>query len=141
MTDGFDITELTDFEKRLVKLANDRMPKESKKFLRDEGTKLRKKTFAKAKQKVKKDTGNYFKSIKRGKVYIYKGNDALSIRVYSGAPHAHLIEKGHRQVTKDGKEIGFVPGKRVFEESQIQFASEYYSDAQKFIDDVLNKGL
>lgn len=141
MADGFDITELSEFETKLISLANEKMPKESKKFLRDEGTKLRKKTLSKAKQKVKKDAGNYFKSIKKGKVYIYKGNDALSIRVYSSAPHAHLIEKGHRQVTKDGKEVGLVSGKRIFEESQIQFASEYYSDVQRFIDDVLNKGL
>jgi len=139
MADGFDISEFSAFEKSLMKLANDTMPKESKKFLRDEGAKLKKKTSAKAKQKVKKDTGNYHKSIKRGKVYKYDGD--LSIRVYSSAPHAHLIEEGHRQVTKDGKEVGFVKGKHVFEESEKQFQNEYFSDAQNFIDDVLDKGL
>ena len=141
MADSFDITELTNFEKNLVKLAHETMPKETKKFLREAGTKLRKKTLSKAKQKVKKDTGYYFKSIKRGKVYIYKVNGALSIRVYSSAPHAHLIEDGHRQVTKDGREVGFVQGKHIFEDSEKQFAGEYYNDIQKLIDNVLDKGL
>lgn len=139
MSDIFDISELSDFENDLIKLANDTMPKESKKFLRDEGSKLRKTTLSNAKSKVKKKTGNYFKGIKRGKVYNYDG--ALSIRVYDGSPHAHLLEYGHRQVTEDGKEVGFVQGMHIFEESQKEFQSTYYSDAEQFIDDVLNKGL
>lgn len=139
MSDGFDISELTNFENDLIKLANDTMPKESKKFLRDEGTKLKKVTLSNAKAKVKKKTGNYFKGIKRGKVYNYDG--ALSIRVYDGSPHAHLIEKGHRQVTKNGKEIGWVDGMHIFEESQKEFQNTYYSDSEQFIDNVLDKGL
>ena len=141
MADGFDIRELSKFEKNILKLANDTMPKESKKFLREQGTKLRKETVSRAKQKVKKDTGNYHKSIKRGKVYNYKGNGALAVRVYSSAHHAHLIENGHRQVTPDGKEIGFISGKHVFEESEKTFSNEHFNDTQKFIDNMLEKGL
>lgn len=137
MSDEFDIHELTDFEEDLIKLANDKLPRESKKFLRQEGTKLRKSTLKNAKSKVKKDTGNYFKSIKRGKVYNY--DDSLAIRCYSSAPHAHLIEKGHRQVTKDGVEIGWVDGLNVFEESEKEFESTYYNDIEEFIDEVLEK--
>jgi len=139
MANNFDISEFTAFEKNLLKLANDTMPKESKKFMGKEGTKLRKVTLATAKRKVKKDTGNYFKSIKKGKVYKYNGTWA--IRDYSYAPHAHLIENGHRQVTKDGQEIGFVQGEHVFEEASKQFESQYYDDAQTFIDEVIDKGL
>lgn len=141
-TDGFDVSELSNFEKKLLNMAADfEKGKHAKKFLRTEGTKLRKQTSAKAKGKVKKDTGDYFKSIKRGRVYLYQGNRAWSIRVYSGAPHAHLIEKGHRQVTKDGKEVGFVQGKHVFEDSEKQFTNEYFNDVQNFLDDLLDKGL
>jgi hypothetical protein len=120
-------------------MANDTMPKESKKFLRTEGTKLRKATLSKAKEKVKKKTGRYYKSIKRGKVYNYDG--ALSIRCYSSAPHAHLIEKGHRLVNKDGQEIGWVDGRHVFEETEEEFKGTYYNDCEDFIDEVLDKGL
>lgn len=137
MADDFDIHELTDFEKKLVSLVNDKLPRESKKFLRTSGTKLRKATLSKAKSKVKKDTGNYFKSIKRGKVYNYDGS--LAIRCYSSDPKAHLIEKGHRQVTKDGREVGWVDGKHVFEESEKSFESTYYEDIEKFLDEVLDK--
>ncbi len=139
MDDGFDIKEFTAYEKKLLSLANDKMPKESKKFMKDEGTKLKKKTAAKGKQKVKKKTGSYYKSIKRGKVY--KFNGSLSIRTFSTSPHAHLIEKGHRQVTKDGKETGFIPGKHVFEEASKEFEQQYYDDTQKFIDNMIDKGL
>lgn len=164
MKDGFDIKELTQFEKNLINIAQKQMPKESKQFLRKEGTKLKKKTLSKARAKVNKGDGGYLKSIKRGKTYKYRENGGLAVRVYSSAPHAHLIEYGHRQVlnpfedgkvanlgeryskgVKEGKgigtEIGFVPGRRVFEESAKQFESEYYDDAQKFIESVLGKGL
>lgn len=141
MSVEFDFSELTKFEKNLLDLAENKMPKETKRFLRNEGAKLKRKTLSVAKSKVKENTGNYFKSIKRGKVYKYKGNQALSIRVYSNAPHAHLIEEPHRQVTKDGQEIGFVKGKKVFETAKKGFESKYYSDTKNFLDEVLDKGL
>lgn len=143
MTDGFDFKELTSFEKNLVKLATEKMPRESKKFLRKEGTKLRKLTLSKAKMKLKKKTGNLFKGIKAGKVYTFKGNGGLSVRVYGGSPayHIHLLEYGHRQVTKDGKEVGFVQGKHFFEDAAKEFPNTYYNDLQKFLDETLDKGL
>jgi len=143
MADGFNITELTDFEKKLMKLANDTMPRESKKFLRTQGTSLRKLTLQKAKRKVKKKTGNLYKGIKRGKLYTFKGNGGLSIRVYGGSPahHIHLLEYGHRQITKDGKEVGFIQGNHFFEEAAKEFPNKYYADVQKFLDETLDKGL
>lgn len=139
---GFDLSELTRFEKKLLNTAGDfKKGKHAKNFLRKEGTKLKRRTLAVAKSRLKKKTGNYLEHIKRGKTYVYKGTGAWSIRVYSSAPHAHLIEYGHRQVTKDGREVGFVPGKHVFEDAEKQFEGEYYGDVQTFIDDVLDKGL
>lgn len=146
-SDGFDIHELTDFEQELIKLAVEVMPRESKKFLNKEGTKLKRCTLNIAKEKVKKKTGNYYKSIKKGKVYKY--NDSLAIRCYASnakdsdksAPHAHLIEYGHRLVTKDGREIGWVDGKFVFEESEQEFQGTFFNDCEDFIDEVLDKGL
>ena len=141
MNEIFDYSELSDFEKQLLDLANKKMPKETKKMLRTEGTKLKRKTLKTAKQKVNKVTGKYFKGIKRGKVYIYSKNGALSIRVYNNAPDAHLVEHGHRQVTKDGKEVGFVEGRHVFEDSAKEFKNEYFSDISNFLDNVLDEGL
>lgn len=157
MDDGFDIREFEKFAKNLLDIADKEMPKESKKFLREEGTKLKRKTLAKAKQKVKKNTGKYYESIKRGKVYYYKPTGSNAIRVYSAAPHGHLIEFGHRAVSggklsrgkkkgtgyvvqKDGQEV-FVPGKYVFESAQREFTDDFYKDAETFIDEVVVKGV
>lgn len=137
--DGFDLRELDNFTKKMLELAEEKMPKETKKFLQTEGNKLKKAKTKKAKSLVKKDTGNYLKGIKRGKVYKYEG-DQLSIRVY-GSNHAHLIEYGHRQVTKNGKEVGFVKGKRVFEQAANEFNNEFVSDCEQFVNEMLDKGL
>ena len=77
--------------------------------------------------------GQYHKSIKRGKVYDYNG--AHAVRVYSTAPHAHLIEEGHRMVTHDGREVGFVPGHHVFETAGREFETQYLVDVEDFLDE------
>lgn len=143
MSNGFDTKELTKFQKDLVDLAVNKLPKESKSFLRQQGTKLRWKTVSIARARVKKKTGNLIKNIKRGKVYTFKGNGGISIRVYGGgkAPHIHLLEYGHRQVTKDGREVGFVEGKHFFEDAAKEFEGSHYDDIQKFLDATLEKGL
>ena len=161
MADGFDVTELTKFEKQLLDVAQVKMPKEIRKFMRDEGNLLKKKTKAEANQLVKKGTGDeppsYHKSIKRGKVYVYKGNGGMAVRVISSDPKAHLLEYGHRQVVNPGKgsgggkgvipgkgigkEVGFVPGLHVFEKAAKGFDSEFKEDAQQFIDALLDGGL
>jgi len=139
--DSFDFKELTDYEKKLIDMASNKMPRETMKFIRNQGTQLRKSTVKNARAKVKKKTGNYFKSIKKGRAYIYSGNGGNSIRIYSNAPHAHLIENGHRIVNKSGAEKGFKPGLHIFEDSRKEFESQFYNDIENFIDDVIGKGL
>lgn len=109
--------------------------KSAKKFLQKAGNKLKKKTVEQAQRSVKKYTGTYIKSIKRGKVYDFKGN--LSIRTYSASPHAHLIESGHRIVTPSGKEKGFKPGYHVFEKAAKNFEDELTEDVDSFIQELL----
>lgn len=137
--EDFDMTELYDFTDKLLYMADKHMHSETRKFLRTEGGKLRKVTVSKAKQLVKQKTGNYLQGIKRGKVYKYEG-DQTSIRVYGSSPHSHLIEYGHVQV-RDGKEVGFVKGKKVFEQSRKDFESVFYNDCEDFVDELLDKGL
>lgn len=136
----FDLSELDDFTVQLLDLAQRQTPRETRKFLQSEGTKLRRFTASIARKEVKKRTGNYIKGIKRGKVYLYQG-DTLSIRVYNSSPHAHLIEDGHRQVTKSGKVVGFVRGHRVFQKAHKGYEDKFFSACEDFIDDLLEKGL
>ncbi|WP_321833629.1 HK97 gp10 family phage protein [Clostridium butyricum] len=133
----FDIHELDIFERQLLNIAEKEMPRETKKHLKKEGRKLKSKTKGKAKSKVKKVTGSYMKGIKNGKVY--KFNGSLATRVYNTSPHAHLIENGHRIVTKSGKEVGFKEGEHVFEEAAKEFENEYVKDTEQFIDEITRK--
>ena len=62
----FDTRELDAYARELAQAARD-APKTQKKFMRKEGSKLLRRTKQKA-RRVKVRTGNYKKSIKRGKV-------------------------------------------------------------------------
>lgn len=130
----FDLTELNDFARSMQRSAQ-QFQRKQKSFLRREGTKLKTKTKREA-GKLGRKTGNYLQSIKRGKVYEYNG--AQAVRVYSTAPHAHLIEEGHRMVTRGGREVGFVPGHHVFEKAGTAFASEYEADVENFLDELVD---
>lgn len=129
---GFDFSELDQFSKNLILKAQKENPKEVEKFLRKEGSKLRTRVARKARQKTKKKTDDYRKSIKRGKPYKYGTADA--IRAYSYAPHSHLIEDGHRLISH-GKEVGFVLGKHVFREAEKEFKPIFEHDVDAFAED------
>ena len=126
----FDVSQLDDFAQGLQRTGKS-IQQRQKSLLRKEGTKLKTRTLREA-RKVPKKTGTYLKSIKRGKVYEYNG--AQAIRTYSAAPHAHLIEAGHRMVTHDGQEVGFVPGYHVFETARKAFEPTYQKDVEDFLD-------
>ena len=133
MSKVFELSELASYGKDMRRIAEEN-PKKQRQFLQKEGNKLRSRTKAQA-HKLGKKTGNYLKSIKRGKVYDYRGDKA--IRVYSYAPHAHLIEDGHRMVTHDGREVGFVKGHHVFEVAAEGFEPEFYTDLDDMLDEEL----
>lgn len=142
MSVEFDFSELSEFEEELLSLAQEfKNGREAKKFLRKSGTKLKNKTLKLAKARVKKQTGNLFEGIARGKPYKYRVDGNFAIRVYAKAPayHAHLLEYGHRMVTKDGKEVGFVKGKHFFEDAAEEYKPEYYNEVEDWIDDMLDK--
>lgn len=123
-------TGLDLFRENLVKLERD-FPKDAKKMLRKVGSKAATIAKRKARQLVKKKSGNYLRSIKRGKVF--KGADGqYVVRVYTSskiAPHAFLLEYGHRIVghLPDKKELGFQPGYHVFEKAVKEFDSQFES--------------
>lgn len=125
--DDFEIDdrELEQFNRNLESFQV-KFPIESRKMLRLVGNQARKIVLNKAKQLIKKDSGNYFKSIKRGKVF-FDREGKLTVRVYSNkiAPHAHLIEFGHRIVGKDGTEHGFQPGYHVFEKATPEVETQF----------------
>ena len=134
---GFDVRELDRYSREILRLAQRDMPRETSKFLRTEGNKLKRVTVKKAKSKTNKKTGNYYKGIKRGKVYKYSVNNGMSVRVYGAYPayHAHMLEYGHTiRKEKDGSVLRFVPGLHVFEEARREFTPVFAEDVRQFID-------
>lgn len=132
-----DFSEISDFEKDLLKLANDTMPRETSKFLKKNAKGLVKVMKATAKKEVSPKTGTYFKRFKAGKVYSYNGD--LSCRAYNSSTHAHLIEYGHIQKNSNGET--FVKGKEVLKKASSQYENEYFENSIEFIDEILEKGL
>lgn len=106
---------------------------ETKKFLKTQSKILKKKVIGNAKTRIKKKTGRYLKKIKEGKIYEFDGG--LSRRVYSGAPHGHLIEEGYRLV-KNGKELGRVKGKWILRDSANEFTDEFEKNAEDLLDEL-----
>ena len=104
------------------------------------GTKAKNIVKKTAKREVDELTGNYFRSIKKGKTF--KNNaDEWAVRVYPSAkiaPHAHLIEYGHRLVI-NGKEVGFVKGKFVFDKSKKEIEQNYHQMVAEELDKELKK--
>ncbi len=142
MADGFDISELTKFEKKLANTVNDVMPKESKKFIKKEANKLNKQNKKVYQGKgIGEVTGNFKKGFKSGKAYKYQGS--WSARAYNSSPHAHLLNDGYMWTPNRGQsgEERFIPGFHFMEESASLFAAGYYSDVEEFLKDLLIKGL
>jgi len=138
-------------DKELLKLAEDLeemsrvLPKQTKKFLNKEGSKLRGMVKKLAKTRIDVQSGNYMKHLKRGKPYQYKGVD-WSIRVYNASNHAHLIEDGHEIVAKGskrgkGKVVGYKVGYHIHADAEKRFKKTYADDCADFLDQVLDKGL
>lgn len=119
-----------------------------KKFMRTEGSKLRKETksavqtsgmdlqsHVKRAYYMEKYKGYhpYINSIKRGRYYTYRGVPA--IRVYSSAPHAHLLEYGHRIVGPEPEKKSTGKSTRAFEafvHAEKQFEEQYFTDVERF---------
>lgn len=140
--DGFGFKQLLTLsdEYRAVSKA---MPKESKKFLQQQGTKLLRKTKRKAKQLVRtdhqkpkryQDAPHYHDMLKRGKAYFYQGTKTYAIRVYSGARHAHLLEYGHK--TTNG---GQVDARNVFAKAGQEFERDFSDACETFLDTAVKK--
>lgn len=137
-------------DKELLKLADDlekmseAVPKLAKRFLNKEGNKLKSAVKKLAKTRIRVNSGNYMKHLKRGKPYQYKGVD-WSVRVYNASNHAHLIEDGHDIVAKGskrgkGKKVGYKNGYHIHADAERRFINTYVRDAMDFLDDVLDKG-
>lgn len=132
----FDFKELDDFAKALLENGMRDQPKRTRKFLNQQGYALRKKTRETAKKLVKKRSGTYHKSFRKGKVYNYKGDkNNQAVRVYNASPGAGAIENGRRYKKKDGTEW-FKPGAHAMETAAKEFEPEYLEALDDLLDEL-----
>jgi hypothetical protein len=138
MATSFEIddSELDEWFEKLEYFEN-HFPKETRRVMGRVGTKAKNIVKKEAKSRVKKKTGNYLRSIKRGRTFKSRA-DEWTVRVYSNAPHSHLIERGHRVVV-NGKEVGYVKGKNVFKRAGREIESNYHEMVAEEMDKELKK--
>jgi hypothetical protein len=139
-SDGFDISQLDKIMQKMLSVANDEMPKDSKKFLKTEANKLRKTDIKVFKSKgIESKTGNLLKGFKSGKVYKYNGN--LSVRAYNSSPHAHLLDQGWMYTPHEGQNGNehFIPGFHFFQDAEDEFQPVYFEDAESLVYTVIKK--
>lgn len=131
---------LTEFQKDLLEVAQNTLPRETNTMMRKAGNRMATHVRRVARAKVNPKTGTYHKRFKRGKVF-KDAEGKIVTRVINSSPHAHLIEKGHRQVTKSGREVGFVPGKFVMDSGSKNFdaSGDFEKIISKELDRMLNE--
>lgn len=141
---NLDVSEWDKLNRDILNLAEETMPRETKKFMRREGGRLATTTRKLARATVHKKTGNYFKSIKSSKAW-KNGSGGYGVYAYatrkgSIGNHAHLLEYGHRVVirrTYTGKRARAF---RIFHNAAGDFEGRFYSDAEVFVQNVVESG-
>lgn len=154
MGDGFEHKDLSRFSADLMELAQKDFPKETKRFMGQCGTKVKKKAVDITKSKLKTRSGKLIAGFQRGKPYQY--GDDYQVRVKNTAFHANPKEHGHHlkyvEVTvKRGKHQGEkrkikadpsikYEGTHAMTKAQEEYESEFYKDAQRYVDRMLKRG-
>ena len=140
-----DIREWTEFNARILQIAETELPGETKNFMRRMGKKAATATRRLAKATFKKKTGNYFRSIRGSKSWRNQkggyGVYAYATRKDNLGNHAHLLEYGHAVYPAGrvpvNKTISRSRDFRTFEKAAKNFSSVFLDEANKFVDNLL----
>lgn len=130
---------LTEFQEDLLEVAQKTLPREVNKMMGKAGTRLTTHVRREARSAIdhSSGTGNYYRGFKRGKVF-KDAEGKIVVRAINSAPHAHLIEYGHRLV-RGGREVGFVPGRLIMSAAAKNFDNS--GDFEKIISKELDRML
>lgn len=135
-----DITEWKKYNKDLLYLIEETLPRECKKFMRREGGRLATASRRKARETVRKKTGNYFKSIKSSRAW-KNSRGGYGVKAYSSAPHAHLLESGHEIYIR-----GYPTGRKsrafnIMKQANEGFQNKFWKDCEDFVAKVMEEGV
>lgn len=135
----FKLSGFDEFEKTLVNMIEVKYPEEVKKILYELADDLKaeavKRTPVGTEKKAKsKRLANRWRV---GRVRKEKGD--FYIEVYNNAPHAHLIEDGHRIVGKDGSDHGWWEGRHMLLISTKQLEERLEPRLQAWLNEMLEE--
>ena len=134
--DGIDLSELDNYADWVAQMSR-KWPKKIKKTMQRSDTELKRRTLRQIRLvNLRTITGNYKAGIQRGKFYQKKGE--YYIRVYSNAPHAHLIEDGH-DVIAGGRKAGFAEGREVFAKAEDAYEEQFHRNCEEMLDEVIDE--
>ena len=133
---GFNVKGIDELEKSIIKLAQNVAPKESQKFMQEQGNLFKKDVKTALGTKFKRKTGNLTnsKNLKRGRVYFYKIGESYQVRIHF-APHTHLLEYGFYNV----RARKHIKGKGVVWSTEAAFAGKFEKAVDEFIDKLIEE--
>ncbi|MCD3234323.1 HK97 gp10 family phage protein [Clostridium botulinum D/C] len=116
--------------------------KEAEKRVPDLSEKVLKKGMNKAKKLSKEKTPYRDKSKKHIRdsykiLPIEYESNGMNIKMTNKSPKFHLIEKGHRIVTRSGVEKGFAAGVHMVERSMEEMEEEFPKQVEKMVKKIL----
>ena len=138
-----DISEWEDYNKDLLFLIEETMPRECKKFMRREGGRLRTVSKQTARSTVNKKTGNYLASIKASKSW-RNSRGGYGVYVFTSRPpgfHAHLLEYGHRVYRRGVPTAKRARAFHIMENANRVFESRFWKDCDTFIGQMVDDGM
>lgn len=129
----FKIEGLEEFQEK-IRTIEKKAPDRILDKLDDEGKKLR---VALRNNTPKGKTGNLRKGIRL--LPVEKIKDGYQKGITNKSPHYHLVERGHRKVSKTGKEIGFVPGKFYLEKTVKQEEDPLMNELDNWLNELFKE--
>ncbi len=130
---GFNLNGFTELQDSLQK-AIKKYPDMGAERLENISKDFKKRVIQITKQSVDSHTGKLIKGFKLDKMRGFGVNMEKDFR--GTAPHFHLIENGHNQVTKDGRNVGWVPGRLIVKQARDEYAEKMPQEMQKLIEDI-----
>ena len=149
MARNIDVFGFDELEKAM-KQCEKNYPSQADAFLMAEGRAVNKRTKSLTPVRTKKLRNSW----RTKKVKLYKGGKVRVVRVQSTAPHAHLIELGHKIVSggrtrERGRKLnrvqrsargiksgGYVQGDFMLEKSMSEAQAKFNSGAEKLLDKI-----
>lgn len=132
---NFEIEGLDELEKDLTEALKE-YPETMKGGLKDIAKEFKKSCMQKTPDGQNHKGDAKTKLRKKYGIKVLEEGFATTALVYNSARHYHLVENGH-ELVKNGKNIGWVPGKHMMRTTQAEFENALPDKLEKLVDTTL----